>query len=187
MAEIRWMLTLPNATFLPWQGRKVEIAAHRTFTPSQRQICCGASIQHESLQTHECTHTLREKQHTPLSCVYTARCLRRVSQASSALSSQLARHSPPWCRMNTQLESLRFTHIVYFCPLTAPLTLCSRSSLSAHVFPSVFCPNMMWGPPSLDNHLCHQRVSLSLCECVRGKLSDHLELSWQCMWSYQGW
>lgn len=76
---------------------------------SSRQICCCASIQHESWVTHK--HTQAP---TLLVCAFNTVCrLCCMSWPSCAMSSHLAWHSLPGCRINTQLEC----PIIYFRPL----------------------------------------------------------------------
>lgn len=101
---------------------------------------------------------------TPLSV-----CLRSLLSALHVI----CWHSLSWRRINTQLGSPP-THCIYFCPLI------SLFVLPCH--PSCFFPYMMRGLPSSDNPLCHHRMfHLPLFVW----LFDHLELSWQRLWSYQ--
>lgn len=118
------------------------------------------------VNTHAPTHLLRV-------CVLLGRRLRCVPQASSVLSS---RHSLPWCRINTQLESPTIrthTRRLFLSSLVFLFTSFSHSdltySLSFLVF-ARFCPHTMWGLPSLDNHLWHQW--LFLFRFVRVKCVD---------------
>lgn len=56
----RWMLTVLNATISPGTGHKREVGTLLTeiHPPRIRQICCDASIQHESRVSHKHTRAL---------------------------------------------------------------------------------------------------------------------------------
>lgn len=129
---------------------------------SSRQICCCASIQHESWVTHK--HTQAP---TLLVCAFNAVCrLCCMSWPSCAMSSQLAWHSLPGCRINTQLEC----PTIYFRPLHV-----SHRSFHAPIclFMSFLVFFFIWRQVSLPMMIAFISGAFSLC------------VRWQCGWRYQ--